>query len=94
MKLFPPKDWWFGTPPGREGAWWRGHVIAHVGQGAAFMVTWWLIGVDAPFVGALATCVFWEAWQRETWPDFPLVENVWDVILGAAGAGVAWWGLP
>jgi hypothetical protein len=64
--------------------------VAHVGHGALFCVAWTLIGVGEPWLAALATAVFWEAWQRETWPDFPLVENIWDVILAADGIMLTW----
>jgi len=88
--FFPDSDWWFGIPAGREGNWWRAHVPAHVGQGVVFFLAWGAIGVDAPWLAALFFSVLWEAWQRETWPAMRLVNNVWDVILGSVGIGLAW----
>jgi hypothetical protein len=100
-KLFPQRYWWFRLDygPGIEG-FIRQHVPAHVG-GNGFLAYWvfvwaevnepWKITLIFPVVG-------WELLQRERWRRdtgggnaMPIVENVWDIILGLAGIALAVW---
>lgn len=90
--LWPPRDWWFGRH-----VWYRTHVVAHFGHGALFYaVGWglaWAFGIAVTWTGpaafALFMVVYWEAWQREVWPNMPLYSNLWDTVLGMAGIAVA-----
>lgn len=82
--LRPPAwSWWFSPPAGRPGAWWRAHFVAHVGHGIIFWLLWSATTIEPTWLVALWQAVLWEAWQRETWPDFPLNENVWDVLFAS-----------
>lgn len=89
MRLIPPKDWWFGIPPGREGQWWRAHVPAHVGHGAFFYLVWMLIGVGNPILAAVFFAVLWEAIQAEFWQTMEFYSNLWDVLLACGGITLA-----
>lgn len=96
--LLPPADWWFTAPPNRP-RWhiWRAHVPAHVGHGAIFLVVWalvfWLVATGRPLAAAATVALWesvkWEAGQRELWVGMPMNENTWDIILSAAGIGLA-----
>ena len=102
MKLLPHKDWWFNMPYGKgiEGMI-RQHVPSHMGQGFIFYWYFLLAQAGRPWLWALGVCIFWEALQRERWHlegpfrdgqrtnAMRLEEQVWDVILGAAGIGLA-----